>query len=82
MELTIDKQMAMNKLMNLTFLTQQRNAGFTNYIYDLNQIQNGDLLTKKPTTGPNFIPARSINGAPMSNAIMPIVEQPTDMNSI
>lgn len=82
MELTLDKQWAMNRLMNLTLMTQQRNAGFTNYIYDLNVIQNGDLLTKKPLNWPNFIPWKTINGAPISNAIYPIVEQPTDMNSI
>jgi len=48
MELTLDKQNAINTLSNLALLKEQRNAGFDNYLVDMNVIQNPSLLSKKP----------------------------------
>ncbi len=76
MELTLDKQNAINTLSNLALLKEQRNAGFDNYLVDMNVIQNPSLLSKRPLAWPNFIPAKTINWQPITNAIAPVLERP------
>jgi hypothetical protein len=82
MELTIDKQNALNRLGNLALMKETRNAGFDNYIVDLNVIQNLNLLAQRPLNGPNFIPGKTINGQPISNAIAPVNEKPVSGDTL
>ena len=82
MELTLDKQWAINRIANMSLLKEQRNAWFDNYIVDLNVIQNLNLLTLKPLNWPNFIPGKTLNGWPISNAIAPVTETPISANAI
>lgn len=81
-EIIISKQDAMNKLANLALLKEQRSAGFQNYLYDPKKIPNADLLATRSDKWPNFIPAKSRDGSPLSNFIAPVQEEKMDGNTI
>ena len=48
---------------------------------DTTKITNLDALALRSDEGPNFIPGKSRDGSPISNAISPVEEERVDSNT-
>lgn len=53
-------------------MKQEYDAGFKHVVVDINKITNPDLLKTQPDWGPVYVPARSSQWEPISNATAPI----------
>ena len=72
LELILDKQNAINRISNLNLMKHEYDAGFKHVVVDVSKITNPDLLKTRPDWGPIYVPARSSQGEPISNATAPI----------
>jgi hypothetical protein len=80
-EIIISPQSAINKLTNLMIRKEERNAWFANYLVDTTKITNLDALALRSDEWPNFIPGKSRDWSPISNAISPVEEERVDSNT-
>jgi len=72
LELILDKQNAINRISNLSLMKQEYDAWFKHVAIDTSKITNPDILKQRPVNWPIYVPFRSNQWEPISNATAPI----------
>jgi len=74
-ELIMDKQNAINRMVNMALIKEQREAWFLHYIVDTSVVSNINYLKTRPVDWPIFVPWRRNDGRPVeANPVIPVVE--------
>jgi len=80
-EMLLDFQNAQNRLLNLSLAKEERNAGYRQFLVDIDRIVNVNTLAQKNLNWPTFIPARGgANG--LWGTVVPVGDDPVDSNTV